>query len=172
MDILIVADVSGTVYLVENTFFYTLKNNLKTAVKTDSKQPFFSLGFSSSTSLNSVAQLTTETHVIKENTPEKLPYFSFGFFKSKPKADPEPKESPIPHSQPSQPTQVEHVDSSKPKGGSKRVQINRNDILSGNYSFTPAGSAGTEKAKVDESKINEVRCIQSSLGIGKDRETY
>lgn len=157
LDILIVSDVTGVVYLIENTFYYTLKSNLKTSIRSDVKQPFFSFGFSSSTKANSVAQLTSESHAIKaDKEKEKLPYFSFGFFKSKPK---EESKDENPHTQPSQPTQVKPTNSSSSTSGRKRVQINKNDILSGNYSFSKSeeqSKSSESKGKVDNDKINEI----------------
>lgn len=167
LDILIVSDVSGIVYLIENSFYYTLKSNLKASIKSEAKQPFF--GFSSGHKQSSVAQLSYESHVIKEGETEtkKLPFFSFGFFKSKPET--QPAASPVEESKAKEPSRVVKTEASdkagqkpsQPSGNRKRVQINKSDILSGNYSFTkPAAdqpaSEPKAKGKVDEDKINEI----------------
>ena len=134
LDILVVSDVSGIVYLIENSFYYTLKSNLKVPVKSDVKQPFFSIGLSSSSKESVVACLTKEKHVRKENESNQkssLPLFSFGIFKSSSK-----EEKIVEQAQEEVKVKEETKEDSKvakPAANRKRVQINKNDILSGNF---------------------------------------
>jgi len=148
LDILIVSDVTGVVYLVENTFFYTLKSNLKTTIRSDYKQPFFSL---SSSDDSSSSQLSSESHVIKKGQEknEKKPYFSFGFFKSS-----EPTEQPQPEPEEKKEEVKKPQKKSNNAAARKRVQINKNDILAGNYNNVT--NKKETKSKVDNDKINEI----------------
>ena len=132
LDILIVSDVSGVVYLIENTFYYTLKNNLKVPIKSDIKQPFFSIGLSQSSKESIVAWLTKEKHVKKEHEEKEksssLPLFSLGIFKSSNK---ENNDEEVKKDKRIKDENKEESKVIKPVANRKRVQINKNDILSG-----------------------------------------
>jgi hypothetical protein len=158
LDFLIVSDASGVVYLIENTLYYTLKNNLKVSIRSDKKQPFFSLGYSYRTSGNHVSPLTTETHCKMEgSTPDnQKPYFSFGFFRSK---SDESTQSSSQNSEDSKNEESKAVASKKPST-KNRVKVNKSDILSGSYGASKSSESGQktvkDKAKVDQNKIDEI----------------
>ena len=89
LDILVVSDESGSVFLIQNIFYHTLRNNLKTTIKTDIKQPLFSIGLSSSSKQGNFEWLTTEKHAVKleeENDESKTsnskPLLSLGIYKN------------------------------------------------------------------------------------------
>ena len=161
LDILIVADVNGMIYLIENTFYHTLKNNLKVSILSDVKQPFFSIGLSQSNKQSEMAKLTKEQHVIEEKakSEKSKPFFSFGFFR---------KKTTEPKSEPSTPSREEKklfedkpevsTKSEPDNSTSKRVQINKSEILSGNYSFKSGANkpSAIKKPTVNQDRIDEV----------------
>lgn len=160
LDFLIVSDVSGVVYLIENTLYYTLKNNLKVPIRSDKKLPLFSLSYSYRTSGNYVSALTSETHVKKENSsPEtKKSYFSFGFFGSK---SDESSETPVQNTEDANSKEESKSDSNKqPPPAKTRVKVNKSDILSGNFNASkpsePEQKQTKDKSKVDPNKIDEI----------------
>lgn len=153
LDILIVADVTGVVY-------YTLSKNIETSIKSNMNEPFFSIGLSSSSKQSHITKLIGASPDFDKDGSSAKPLFSFGFFKKKVVEQPVEKSPKKVEEEKAAPSNVKaSAGSSNTAGQGKRVQINKDDILSGNYSFTKPTSKDVKakpKTKVDEDKINEV----------------
>ena len=84
LDVLLINDSFGNVNLIEGIFYNTLKSNLKTAIASNEKQPFFSIGLSSSSKQSEVEWLITKNSTKRKiDINNKSPsIFSLGIYKT------------------------------------------------------------------------------------------
>lgn len=80
-DRIVCGDAEGFIHVIDKSFLTTLRNNLTVDVKTNYRPPLFSLQQEQAAIAN--FNEFSNDKVIKPKDKSNLPYFSFGFRKSK-----------------------------------------------------------------------------------------